>query len=91
MYWEFNKITDSGVLSKDMLFATLDTKMKEIKKTKSRGLLLSDTVGFISELPTELIMSFRSTLEEVNYADIIINVRDVSSKYTDAQNRDVRN
>ncbi len=87
----FNKITDSGVLSKDMLFATLDTKMKEIKKTKSRGLLLSDTVGFISELPTELIMSFRSTLEEVNYADIIINVRDVSSKYTDAQNRDVLN
>jgi len=87
----FNKITDSGVLSKDMLFATLDTKMKEIKKTKSRGLLLSDTVGFISELPTELIMSFRSTLEEVNYADIIVNVRDVSSKYTDAQNRDVLN
>ncbi len=85
----FNKITDSGVLSKDMLFATLDTKMKEIKKTKSRGLLLSDTVGFISELPTELIMSFRSTLEEVNYADIIVNVRDVSSKYTDAQNKDV--
>lgn len=87
----FNKITDSGVLSKDMLFATLDTKMKEIKKTKSRGLLLSDTVGFISELPTELIMSFRSTLEEVNYADIIVNVRDISSKYTDAQNKDVLN
>jgi len=87
----FNKITDSGVLSKDMLFATLDTKMKEIKKTKSRGLLLSDTVGFISELPTELIMSFRSTLEEVNYADIIVNVRDVSSKYTDVQNKDVLN
>ena len=87
----FNKITDSGVLSKDMFFATLDTKMKEIKKTKIRGLLLSDTVGFISELPTELIMSFRSTLEEVNYADIIVNVRDVSSKYTDAQNKDVLN
>ena len=87
----FNQITDSGVLSKDMLFATLDTKMKEIKKTKIRGLLLSDTVGFISELPTELIMSFRSTLEEVNYADIIVNVRDVSSKYNDAQNKDVLN
>jgi len=87
----FNKITDSGVLSKDMLFATLDTKMKEIRKTKSKGLLLSDTVGFISELPTELIMSFRSTLEEVNYADVIVNVRDASSKYTDAQNKDVLN
>ena len=85
----FNKITDSGVLSKDMLFATLDTKMKEIKKTRTRGLLLSDTVGFISELPTELIISFRSTLEEVNYADIIINVRDISSKYTNTQNEDV--
>jgi GTP-binding protein HflX len=87
----FNKITDSGVLSKDMLFATLDTKMKEIKKTRTRGLLLSDTVGFISELPTELIISFRSTLEEVNYADIIINVRDISSKYTNTQNEDVLN
>jgi len=87
----FNKITDSGVLSKDMLFATLDTKMKEIKKTKNRGVLLSDTVGFISELPTELIISFRSTLEEVNYADIIINVRDISSKYTNTQNEDVLN
>jgi len=87
----FNKITDSGVLSKDMLFATLDTKMKEIKKTRNRGVLLSDTVGFISELPTELIISFRSTLEEVNYADIIINVRDISSKYTNTQNEDVLN
>lgn len=87
----FNKITDSVVLSKDMLFATLDTKMKEIKKTRTRGLLLSDTVGFISELPTELIISFRSTLEEVNYADIIINVRDISSKYTNTQNEDVLN
>jgi len=87
----FNKITDSGVLSKDMLFATLDTKMKEIKKTRTRGVLLSDTVGFISELPTELIISFRSTLEEVNYADIIINVRDISSKYTNTQNEDVLN
>jgi len=87
----FNNITDSGVLSKDMLFATLDTKMKEIKKTRTRGLLLSDTVGFISELPTELIISFRSTLEEVNYADIIINVRDISSKYTNTQNEDVLN
>jgi len=65
--------------------------MKEIKKTKNRGVLLSDTVGFISELPTELIISFRSTLEEVNYADIIINVRDISSKYTNTQNEDVLN
>ena len=54
-------------------------------------MLLSDTVGFISELPTELIISFRSTLEEVNYADIIINVRDISSKYTNTQNEDVLN
>ena len=87
----FNKLTGENALSKDMLFATLDTKMKRINKGSLKDTILTDTVGFISELPTELIMSFRSTLEEINYADLIINVRDISSGYTEVQNIDVMN
>ncbi|MEC8496777.1 MAG: GTPase, partial [Pseudomonadota bacterium] len=87
----FNKLTGENALSKNMLFATLDTKMKKLNKSSLRNIILTDTVGFISELPTELIMSFRSTLEEINYADLIINVRDISSGYTEVQNIDVIN
>ena len=87
----FNKLTGECVLSKNMLFATLDTKMKKISNGNLKNVIITDTVGFISELPTELIMSFRSTLEEINYADLIINVRDVSSKYAEVQNIDVLN
>ena len=87
----FNKLTGECVLSKNMLFATLDTKMKKIANGNLKNVIITDTVGFISELPTELIISFRSTLEEINYADLIINVRDVSSKYAEVQNIDVLN
>ncbi len=87
----FNKLTGENALSKNMLFATLDTKMKKLDKGSLKNIILTDTVGFISELPTELIMSFRSTLEEINYADLIINVRDISSGYTEVQNIDVIN
>ena len=87
----FNKLTNENVLSKNMLFATLDTKMKKLNKGNLKNIIITDTVGFISELPTELIMSFRSTLEEINYADLLINVRDISSRYTEAQNVDVIN
>lgn len=87
----FNKLTGENTLSKNMLFATLDTKMKKLNKGSLKNIILTDTVGFISELPTELIMSFRSTLEEINYADLIINVRDISSGYTEVQNIDVIN
>ena len=87
----FNSLTGEGVLSKDMLFATLDTKMKRLNYPNTKNIILSDTVGFISDLPTELIMAFRSTLEELLYADVIINVRDLSSRYFDAQNIDVMN
>jgi GTPase len=87
----FNALTGEEVLSKDMLFATLDTKMKRLNYTNAKNIILSDTVGFISELPTELVMAFRSTLEEVLYADIVINVRDLSSRYHDVQNLDVIN
>tara|TARA_Y100000591_G_scaffold254329_1_gene226021 strand:- start:232 stop:1512 length:1281 start_codon:yes stop_codon:yes gene_type:complete len=85
----FNKLTGEKVLSKNMLFATLDTKMKRLNTRNLKNIIVSDTVGFISELPTELIMSFRSTLEEINYADLLINVRDVSSRYSEVQNIDV--
>ena len=87
----FNKLTGESVLSKNLLFATLDTKMKKINKGSLKNIILTDTVGFISELPTELIVSFRSTLEEINYADLLINVRDISSPYTEVQNIDVIN
>ncbi len=85
----FNRLTGESVLSKNMLFATLDTKMKMLNNTHLKNTIITDTVGFISELPTELIMSFRSTLEEINYADLILNVRDISSRYNEVQNIDV--
>lgn len=85
----FNRLTDARVLAKDMLFATLDPTMRVIKLPKGRKVILSDTVGFISDLPTSLIAAFRATLEEVMEADVILHVRDVSHPETDAQAHDV--
>lgn len=85
----FNKLTDAKVLAKDMLFATLDPTMRVIKLPLGRKVILSDTVGFISDLPTSLIAAFRATLEEVLAADVILHVRDVSHLETDAQAKDV--
>jgi GTPase len=85
----FNKLTDANVLAKDLLFATLDPTMRNISLPSGRKIILSDTVGFISELPTTLIASFRATLEEVLAADVILHVRDVSHEETEAQSHDV--
>ena len=86
----FNKLASANVLAKDMLFATLDPTMRTITLPHGRKIILSDTVGFISELPTTLIAAFRATLEEVLTADIILHVRDVSHAETEAQAEDVR-
>ena len=85
----FNRLTQSDVLAKDMLFATLDPTLREIRLPHGARALLSDTVGFISDLPTMLISAFRATLEEVTLADIILHVRDVSHEDSDAQSQDV--
>ncbi len=85
----FNKLTDAKVFAKDLLFATLDPTMREIKLPSGRSVILSDTVGFVSDLPTTLIAAFRATLEEVISADIIVHVRDVAHSDTDAQKTDV--
>ena len=85
----FNKLTDANVLAKDLLFATLDPTMRNITLPSGRKVIMSDTVGFISELPTKLIASFRATLEEVLAADIILHVRDVNHEETEAQAHDV--
>ncbi len=85
----FNRLTDARVLAKDMLFATLDPTMRVIKLPQGRKVILSDTVGFISDLPTPLIAAFRATLEEVMEADVILHVRDVSHPETEAQSQDV--
>ena len=85
----FNTLTNSKVLAKDLLFATLDPKMRQLKLPSRRSIILSDTVGFVSELPTMLIASFRATLEEVIAADVIIHVRDISHPDTEAQKQDV--
>ncbi len=74
----FNRLTGAEVLAKDMLFATLDPSMRGIKLPGGRKVILSDTVGFISDLPTHLIEAFRATLEEVQLADVILHVRDVT-------------
>ena len=75
----FNILTNSFVLSKDMLFATLDPKMKILELPLSNNVILSDTVGFISDLPTQLIEAFKATLEELIHSDCILHVRDISS------------
>jgi len=87
----FNKLSNAEVLADDMLFATLDPTLRSIMMPSGRKVLLSDTVGFISELPTTLIAAFRATLEEVLEADIIIHVRDVSHADSEIQKQDVIN
>ncbi len=85
----FNRLTRASVLSTDMLFATLDPTLRAIDLPHGARAILSDTVGFISDLPTMLIAAFRATLEEVIEADVILHVRDVSHEQTDAQSHDV--
>ena len=75
----FNRLTGADVLSKDMLFATLDPTMRELDFVSGRKVVLADTVGFISQLPTELVEAFKSTLEEVVHADVLLHVHDASS------------
>jgi GTPase len=86
----FNRLTGAGVLAEDMLFATLDPTMRGLVLPSKRKIILSDTVGFISELPTELVAAFRATLEEVLSADLILHIRDISHPSSEAQAEDVR-
>ncbi|MEL7257420.1 MAG: GTPase HflX, partial [Pseudomonadota bacterium] len=81
----FNRLTGAKVLAKDMLFATLDPTMRAVELANGRDVILSDTVGFISDLPTQLVAAFRATLEEVLSADVICHVRDISHPETEAQ------
>ncbi len=74
----FNRLTGAGVIAVDQVFATLDPTMRELKLGSGRRAILSDTVGFISDLPTSLVAAFRATLEEVVEADLILHVRDIS-------------
>ena len=85
----FNRLTRSTVLAKDMLFATLDPTLRRVNLPSGRPIILSDTVGFISDLPTHLVAAFRATLEEVAEADIIVHVRDIAHPETEAQKGDV--
>src|SRR5690606_24029432 len=85
----FNRLTGSEVLAKDLLFATLDTTQRTVRLPQGRPAIIADTVGFISDLPHELVAAFRATLEEVGEADLILHVRDIASPDTEAQRRDV--
>ena len=85
----FNRLTSAEVRSEDMLFATLDPTMRQIQLPSGRTAILSDTVGFISDLPTQLVAAFRATLEEVLEADLIVHVRDVAHPESEEQTRDV--
>jgi GTP-binding protein HflX len=85
----FNRMTGSEVFAKDLLFATLDPTMRQLKLPNSQHVILADTVGFISNLPTHLVAAFRATLEQVQFADVIMHVRDISRHDTDAQRQDV--
>ena len=85
----FNKITGAKEFAKDMVFATLDPKHRIVNISRDNNFILSDTVGFISDLPTELIEAFKSTLDEILFADLIIHVRDISHEDYESQNEDV--
>jgi len=85
----FNRLTGAKVMAKDMLFATLDPTMRQVRLPSGREIILSDTVGFISDLPTQLVAAFRATLEEVLDADLILHVRDISHPETEQQAADV--
>ena len=85
----FNRLTGAGVDARDQVFATLDPTMREISLPSRAHAILSDTVGFITDLPTTLVAAFRATLEEVLEADLILHVRDISHPDSEAQKRDV--
>ncbi|MEL6374006.1 MAG: GTPase HflX [Pseudomonadota bacterium] len=87
----FNRLTGAEVHAEDQVFATLDPTMRELALPSGRRVILSDTVGFISDLPTTLIAAFRATLEEVVEADIVLHVRDIAHPYSAAQRDDVVN
>ena len=87
----FNRLTRSSVIAGDMLFATLDPTMRRLELPSGRQAILSDTVGFISDLPTHLVAAFRATLEEVIEADIVVHVRDAHHPDSEAQRNDVLN
>ena len=85
----FNRLSGADVTAEDMLFATLDPTVRQVPLPSGRTVALSDTVGFVSDLPTQLVAAFRATLEEVQAADLILHVRDVSHPDTEAQKQDV--
>ncbi len=85
----FNRLTGASVSAKDQVFQTLDPTVRELKLPSGRRVMLSDTVGFISDLPTTLVAAFRATLEEVVEADLVLHVRDISHPETEAQRHDV--
>lgn len=85
----FNRLTGAGVMAEDLLFATLDPTMRQIELPGLPKAILSDTVGFVSDLPTQLVAAFRATLEEVVSADLIVHVRDIAHPDTEAQREDV--
>ncbi|SIT74081.1 GTPase HflX [Pontibaca methylaminivorans] len=85
----FNRLTGAGVRAEDMLFATLDPTMRRVVLPGGLEIILSDTVGFVSNLPTELVAAFRATLEEVLVADLVLHVRDISHPETEEQAADV--
>jgi GTP-binding protein HflX len=85
----FNRLTGASIVAEDMLFATLDPTLRRVRLPHGEEAILSDTVGFISELPTTLVAAFRATLEEVLEADVILHVRDIASPETAQQAEDV--
>ncbi len=85
----FNRLTRSDVMAQDLLFATLDPTLRAVQLPSGERVILSDTVGFISDLPTQLVAAFRATLEEVIEADLILHVRDMSHEDAEAQAHDV--
>lgn len=85
----FNRLTSAGVLAKDMLFATLDPTARQVKLPSGRVVIVSDTVGFISDLPHELVEAFSATLEAVTEADLIVHVRDIAHPESEQQRVDV--
>lgn len=85
----FNRLTGSDVMAEDLLFATLDPTMRAIRLPGVEKAIISDTVGFISDLPTQLVAAFRATLEEVTAADVILHIRDIANPASDAQKQQV--
>jgi len=85
----FNRLTGASVMAKAMVFATLDPTLRQLRLADGRSAILSDTVGFISDLPHELVEAFRATLDEVREADVILHVRDIATGDSEAQSQDV--